>query len=782
MKLNKKPLFFVTILLLVANLFSQSRVNEWKHYTSIINFTDIIDLDNSLYCASSGGIVEYDPETKTFITYGVDHGLSRINLEAIEKDKNGNLWTGSGDPVGEINIFDPVSKTTLEVFDRSVFNEDFSAITDFAFTGERMFAVCQINTDWGLLEFKAGNHYAYKDFYFNFPVSFEMIPSVSIVENEIFIATTTELLSANLIQTDLKNPESWRVIVTAEKISNVVEFNGNRMYGIDNDLFIQGESGPVLFHENMNGIINNLKADSNMLYVSTSKGLYSVNSSGESTELIDCEITQAVECNGKIIGSGADKGIFIKDGTEISQFIPNTLLQNTNTAVLTDQHDNVIAGSKYGFSILSEKGWKNIIRTNGEKAIHSAGEDWNYFVSDSIPFSPNSRIYTLVERQDGFIFGSLYGSSINEQRRGALIKFKPDDLENYALFDTIDGNLASSEGRGGAANFLGVARMKFDKEDNLWICNQYAANDHSIAVLKNDDTWIHFSVPESNYFLDYYPSTVAFDPYGRVWIGDEGAGIAVLDYNGTLNDKTDDEWYKITTNSGLGSNNIYDIEFDHAGILYLLTAGGIQEGEVREEFSGSNYFYRLDVNPKFSNVAFQKENVIKIDGQNNKWFTTSASGVLVYTYDSIWLNNYAGYNIDNSELLSNSVLDIDFIEKEGLVVMSTNKGISILKSQFSETRKDFPELNIFPMPFKLPAHKELVIEGLLPDSEVKIITLDGTFVRHLTEKDGNIFGTQAFWDGRNQAGKLVSSGIYICMAYTEEGKNVAGKIAVIRQN
>ena len=112
--------------------------------------------------------------------------------------------------------------------------------------------------------------------------------------------------------------------------------------------------------------------------------------------------------------------------------------------------------------------------------------------------------------------------------------------------------------------------------------------------------------------------------------------------------------------------------------------------------------------------------------------------------------------------------------------MSTNKGISVLKSQFSVTQKKFPELNIFPMPFKLPATKDLVIEGLLPGSDVKIITLDGTFVRELSEKNGNIIGTQAFWDGKNKDGRLVSSGIYICMAYTEKGENVAGKIAVIR--
>ena len=769
----------------ISFLFSQSRVNEWKHYTSIIDFTDIVDLDNSLYCASSGGIVEYDPETKTFTTYGVDYGLSRINLEAIEKDGNGNLWIGSGDPVGEINIFDPIEKMTLKIFDNSTFNEEFSSITDFVLSGDRMFAVCQINTDWGILEFKAGNNYSYKDFYFNFPVSFEMIKTVSIVGNEIFITTTSELLYADLNNSDLKNPESWKIITSAEKITNIVEFNGQTIFGIGNDLNTYDDTGINLFYNNINGTINNLNATENLLYVSTSKGLYSVNASAESEEIIDCEITKAVSVEEKVIGSGAGKGIFVQNGLEFLQYIPNTLLQNTNTAILTDQNDNIIAGSKFGFSILSDDGWKNIIRTNGEEAISNGVEDWNFFASDSIPFSPNSRIYSLVERSDGYIFGSIYGSSINEQRRGAIIKFKPEDLENYELFDTTNGYLSSSEGRGGAANFLGIARMKFDKNDNLWICNQYAANNNSIAVLKNDDTWTHYSVSDSKYFLDYLPTTVAFDPYDRVWIGDAESGIAILDYNNTLDDKSDDVWYRITESYGIGSNKVYDIEFDQDGVVFLLTAGGIQEGEVREEFSGSQFFTRLDAIPKFSNIAFVKENVIKIDGQNNKWITTSSSGVLVYTYDNIWLpgnNVYDGYNIENSGLLSNTVLDIDFVEKDGLVVMSTNKGISVLKSQFSVTQKEFPKLNIFPMPFKLPAVKDLVIEGLLPSSDVKIITLDGTFIRKLTEKDGNIIGTQAFWDGRNKDGKLVSSGVYICMAYTEEGKNIVGKIAVIRGN
>ncbi|MBC6947609.1 flagellar hook capping protein, partial [candidate division KSB1 bacterium] len=43
-------------------------------------------------------------------------------------------------------------------------------------------------------------------------------------------------------------------------------------------------------------------------------------------------------------------------------------------------------------------------------------------------------------------------------------------------------------------------------------------------------------------------------------------------------------------------------------------------------------------------------------------------------------------------------------------------------------------------------------------------------------------GAQVIWDGRDNDGKLVPSGVYFFMAYIEEtGVSKAGKVAVIRR-
>ncbi len=791
MKFSRRLLPSVLIcFLMFSNIFAQSRVNDWKHYTSIINFTEIISSNDKVYCSSSGGIVEFDPIDNSFFTYSTECGMSRVNLETIAKDINGNLWTGSGDPIGEINIFDPIGKDVIKVFDHSTWNENFTSITNFASTENKMFVVCQLNTDWGILEFQINNQYSYKDFYFNFPVDFEKINSINIIEDNLYISTSAQLLSANYKTSDLKNPDSWKIIYSSDLITNTILFDNEIYFGASRDIFVYNGNDVSNFINNVNGEINHLESYDENLFVSTNKVLISIDKEKNTNIIFDNGIRQALQINDIIVGSSSNSGLLVKNGDEINQYIPNTLLGNANTAVCIDNKNRIIAGSSLGFSICHEKGWKNIVRTNGYEKINENEYDWNYFIGDSIPFSSFARIYSLVERNDGYIFATIYGCSINESRRGALIKFNPEDLSSYELFDTIDGNLASSSGYpGGNDSWLGIGRMKFDKNDNLWICNQYADNGNVIAVLKNDDTWTHFSINESHSYLTKLPTTIAFDKQNRIWIGSESGNesdgkITILDYNNTLDDKSDDKWYQISTNQQLASNDIFDLEFDKNGTLFIMTSGGIQEAEIYDTFSNNNYFVSIDENAKFSNLSFAKENVIKIDEQNNKWITTSDAGVLVYSWNNEWRKNSLGeiipYNIDNSDLISNNVLDIDFIDSEGQVVMSTTKGISILKSQYSVDRKEYPKLKIFPMPFKIPSEKSLVIEGLLPESEVKIITLDGTFIRKLTTKQGNVIGTQAFWDGKNANGKLVSSGIYICMAFTDDQKNIAGKIAVIR--
>ena len=72
----------------------------------------------------------------------------------------------------------------------------------------------------------------------------------------------------------------------------------------------------------------------------------------------------------------------------------------------------------------------------------------------------------------------------------------------------------------------------------------------------------------------------------------------------------------------------------------------------------------------------------------------------------------------------------------------------------------------------------VTIDGLIRNSEIKIVTVSGKLVREFSSPGGRT----AFWDGRDDDGNLVNSGIYIVIAFDQEGNSVeTGKIAVLRE-
>jgi hypothetical protein len=72
----------------------------------------------------------------------------------------------------------------------------------------------------------------------------------------------------------------------------------------------------------------------------------------------------------------------------------------------------------------------------------------------------------------------------------------------------------------------------------------------------------------------------------------------------------------------------------------------------------------------------------------------------------------------------------------------------------------------------------LTIDGLIKSSNIKIFSISGNLIRDLITPGGRV----ASWDGRDTMGNIVSTGIYILVAYDQGANNVAtSKIAVIRK-
>jgi len=777
-------------------LEAQTIIGEWDSYTSTLNVRDILAIDNLIFAASSGGLVEYDKSSEQFEIYTIKDGLSRNDIQCMAKDNYNRIWLGMSSPDGEINIWNSQTKAVEQVFDSFDFGDELNSIVSIVFTGNKAFAAYQHNVDWGIAYFKIiDGEYRYQDRLEAFPLGVSGINSLQVINDTLWLAATTGLLFADLNQTDLKPESAWQIIDLpgSGNISRVVQYDGMVIFNLDNEIYEIQDGIPYLYNSNQSRSISDLILDNTgELYALTSSGIDHF-TSGSWTRMVSIAATICVFDSEDILwGGSAVRCIWFEQNGKPQYLVPNTILDNIYTALWVNEDGSLMAGTQKGFSLLTDNGWYNIRGLPTTEPSYHDYNNWNWsqFIADTIAYSVSGgRIYNLVRNSHGDYFAPLYGSHQRYLKPGGLLEFNPDNLADYTVFDTTDQKLAASEGKGGSDSYLGIGYVALDNDENLWIANQYAQNDNVIAVLANDGQWIHFNIVESNGYLNYHTTSILFDQEDRVWFASEvhtgetpspaNGGIIVLDYNGTLVDKEDDEWYWITTTDGLASNAVYSIVFDRENNLWIMTSDGIQRATIASNFP-SRYFSQID-DAVLTSVPFAKECRIKVDALNNKWISTVGYGVKVYTYNGIWLNDVEGFTTDNSGLLSNTVLDIAFNNVEGLVYLATNKGISVYKSPYAVSGNEYKDLKIFPMPYEVPSTRPLIIDGLLQESDVKIITLDGTFVRHLSYIDGDIIGQQAFWDGKDHRGRIVSSGVYLCMAYTKEGDTTVGKIAVIRK-
>lgn len=793
------------ILSVLSGLVSgQSMVGEWSSYTSVLNVRDVLSVDHFIYAASSGGLVCYDQTNGGFRIYSISDGLTRADIQCLARDPQGRLWLGMSSPDGEINIWDIQKETVTTVFSSFDFGDDLTRITAIEFTGNKAFAAYQYNVDWGIAYFKMQNdEYRYQDRFEAFPINVSGINSLTVINDTLWVATTGGLLYADLNQPDLKAESAWSEVDLPKSgnVSRVVSYQEQVVFTLDQALYALNSLTPALLDSSMSRNIADLIVDQQgELYAVLSSGIYHFNNGAWGRVVSVSASCAFFDNDNRLIGGSPSRCIWqVIDGTP-EYLIPNTILDNVYTALWVNEDGSLMAGTQKGFSLLTEQGWYNICRSNRYISIHDETErDWKRFVADTIAFSLTGRVYNLDRNKNGDYFAPLYGSYLDHYdkhgnyidylKEGGLLRFNPDNLGEYILYDTTDNKLEGSAGRGGEDYYLGIGYIALDAGENLWIANQYAQNDNVIAVLTNDDQWVHFSIEESGGYLNYHTTSIIFDEDGRVWFASEvhtgetpspaAGGIIVLDHQGTLFDKSDDEWTWITTSHGLAGNAVFSIAFDQSGDLWIMTSDGIQRATVSANFP-DRIFSSID-NAVLTSVPFAKECRIKVDRLNNKWISTVGFGVKVYTYDGIWLNDVEGFTAENSGLLSNTVNDIAFNNAEGLVYFATSKGISVYKSAYAVYGEKYRELKIFPMPYEIPATRPLVIDGLLQESEVKIITLDGTFVRHLSYLDGDVVGQQAFWDGKDHRGRYVSSGVYLCMAYTKEGDTTVGKIAVVRK-
>lgn len=331
-------------------------------------------------------------------------------------------------------------------------------------------------------------------------------------------------------------------------------------------------------------------------------------------------------------------------------------------------------------------------------------------------------------------------------------------------YDTTNSTLRSPEGLSGPVYVAGIA---FDKSNNLWVSNSDAFNPISVMDAATK-TWKSFSVPLN---LDKRFGFITIDDQDNKWIfSTRGLGIYVYNSGKNVLDASDDQIKRLTSdkeNGFLPSNTVLCITKDQKGELWTGTDQGLCIFRNTENVfkSGANFDAEqlvIKTGLIYSNFLGNTPiNCIKVDAANRKW---------IGTVNGVWLVSPDGYtvihnfNMSNSPLLSNVILEIGINDQTGEVFFVTEKGIISYMGNATEAKEVHSNVLVYPNPVGPDYTGLIAIKGLVNNAFVKITDIRGQMVYETRANGGT-----ATWDGRNYTGKRTATGVYLVYSTNADG-------------
>lgn len=738
--------FFLSLFfLLLQTLTLSQQFNNWNNYSDMKNTRDLVVTSDMVWCATNGGAYSYSLSTNEFETFSKAKGLNGTSLTAIAIDNQKKIWFGSEN--GIIDVFDPETKTFQTILD--IFNSDKTnkRINEITVKGDTVYIASAFGIS--LIDSKK---YSFYDTFFKFG-SFSSNIRVNniLVTDKIYAATESGIAIQKTGATNLSAPESW-------------------------DVYNQSNGLPV-------ASVSTLNFYQGQLICGSSAGLSSFD--GTNWQTFIGFTTQPVldtYVDGNLLYILSPAMVFLFDGTSLNEFrgVPaeatklgysenNQLLVSTNKGLLKENtliFPNGPEANQFPNLVVDGNGtlWSSSGKDISGVGFYSYnGFEWTTYNVQNYPELKQNGYYEVYAAKDNTIFAGNWGNG--------FARLKNNKIERFDSFNT---NLIGIPVNN---NFVVITGFAEDSKNNLWILNYYPADKNTLSMLTPDSSWYYFNIPaEQNRVLEKHFNLV-IDQNGTKWYNtqDEArTGLFYFNERGTYSDASDDISGYLNNSNGLSSAFISDILIDRRGDLWLGTNLGVNIiTNLNSILTSSNP--QLKISTSFS-VRQQTVNALAVDPLNRKW-VGSNEGLFLLSSDGTQL--LAALNSKNSPLLSDKITSLAVNEKTGRVYVGSEAGLTSFDTPAIMPVESFNGLNIYPNPLIIKDGNQLVtIDGLIRDTDIKIFTTSGKLVREFSSPGGRI----ALWDGKDDNGNFVSTGIYIVIAFDNEGNNVeTGKIAVLRQ-
>ena len=736
--------WWLMLALMLPPVGSDAQIGPWRTFTNQRDVQKLLAQENTLWAATTGGLFALNPASDSTTSYTNEDGLSNNDVVALAADALGRIWIGLSN--GMINILEPQSGTIQLILDYEGFT-----INHMLVFGDTVY----IGLNIGVGEYRISKEEP-KELYRQLGINISReIPANTLIvrNNALYVGTREGIARASLNLPNLKAPQSWVNFSTADglpsdRIRDFVVWQGRVVAATADGVALENGAGwqdisSGLPRRDIIALAVHNEDGENVLYAASRLGVYrrTLSGSWQTLPTAPGSVNDILVHKGVLWAAIQGQGLarFIADTGQWQVVRPGGPKSNLFSSVFFDPQTRVLwcTSSKDGVFAFDGQKWYDLEALG---PLHRG--DYRSVVVD----------------EAGRVWVGSWG-------RGLLLI--EGDLQNPTItkFDTTGGFLSGSTPRNAA--FVVINDLALDRNGVLWMSNFDALNGRAVAARTPDGQWAYFSIARGLRFKNL--TRIFPDSFGRVWYGSESAGIEVIDYGGTLLDPTDDQLaLGIVESSQLFSQRITGIAEDRDGTIWIGTPEGL------------HYVFNDRLNNFFGtgagNLISPNIRSVRIDPANNKWIGTSA-GVTVLMADNF---NLMHFTTDNSPIVSNSIVDFAFDPETGDVFIATTNGLSVVRTPFTAPQADFSLLKGYPNPLILNSDGgEFIIKNLMERSGVTIFNEMGRLIRSYAP--GTIPGSQVIWDGRDQNGEIVPSGIYIYVAYTEDGAKAAGKVAVIRK-
>ena len=366
--------------------------------------------------------------------------------------------------------------------------------------------------------------------------------------------------------------------------------------------------------------------------------------------------------------------------------------------------------------------------------------------------------------------------------RTGLYEFNGEELVNhYSIDNSPLRNSTSSK------KYVLVTAMTTDNNNNLWVLNSMGSQPlQNLLELNTSQEWIsHYKdelVSSGLSLLDM--RSLIQDSRGYLWFVNENYLLPSIYCYDPTTDRIIHNIQTITNQDGLTYEDYAPtcIAEDLEGNIWIATTVGPFVIESNSIGTASPSLIQVKV-PRNDGtdyadylMASAHINTMVIDGAGRKWFGTLDNGIYLISADN--MEELEHFTIDNSPLLSNGVNSLAINNETGELFIGTDAGLCSYMTDATTAVNEITKDNVYAFPNPVVAGYEglITVRGFALDSDVKILSTSGKLIAQ-----GRSNGGTFTWDGRDQSGRRVASGVYMVAAATSDGKKgTVCKIAIIQ--